>query len=132
INRVRSRDFDMIYSGWAESLSPGNEQRDFWSSGAAKDPNTSNYGGISDPGVDALVDKVVFAKDRDGLIAATHALDRVLLAGHYVVPSYSLRAERIAHWDRFGHPDHIPDYNIGFPQVWYFDKDKAAKTGGAQ
>jgi len=87
---------------------------------------------ISDAGVDALVDQVVFAKDRDTLVAATHALDRVLLANQFVVPSYTRRAEPIAHWDRFGHPDHIPDYNIGFPQVWWFDKDKAAKTGGTQ
>jgi microcin C transport system substrate-binding protein len=132
VNRLRSRDFDMIYSGWAESLSPGNEQRDFWSSGAAKDPNTSNYGGITDPGIDAIVDKVVFAKDRDTLIAATKALDRVLLAHYYVVPSYALRNDRIAHWDRFDHPDHIPDFAVGFPQVWWYDKDKAAKAGIAQ
>ena len=132
INRLRSRDFDMIYSGWGESLSPGNEQRDYFGSGAAKDPNTSNYGGISDPGVDALIDKVVFAKDRDTLVAATHALDRVLLAGAYVVPSYALRNDRIARWDRFGHPDHIPDYAVGFPQVWWYDQAKAAKAGVAQ
>jgi microcin C transport system substrate-binding protein len=132
VNRVRSRDFDMIYTGWGESLSPGNEQRDFWSSGASKDPNTSNYGGIADPGVDALIDQLVLAKDRDTLVAATHALDRVLLANHYVVPSYSLRQERIAHWDRFGKPDHIPDFSIGFPNVWWYDQAKAAKTGAAQ
>jgi len=132
INRLRSRDFDMIYSGWGESLSPGNEQRDYFGSGAAKDPNTSNYGGIADPGVDALIDKVVFAKDRDTLVAATHALDRVLLAGAYVVPSYALRNDRIARWDRFGHPDHIPDYAVGFPQVWWYDQAKAAKAGVAQ
>ena len=131
INRLRSRDFEMTYQGWGESLSPGNEQRDFWGSAAAKDNNTSNYAGISDPGVDALIDKVVFAKDRDTLIAATHALDRVLLANHYVIPSYALRNDRIAHWDRFGHPDHIPDYSVGFPTVWWYDKDKAAKTGAA-
>jgi microcin C transport system substrate-binding protein len=132
VERLRHRDFDMVYSGWSESLSPGNEQRDFWSSGSAKDPNTSNYGGISDPGVDALVDKVVFAKDRDTLVAATKALDRVLLANYFVVPSYALRHDRIAHWDRFSHPDKLPDYSIGFPNIWWFDKDKAAKTGGAQ
>jgi microcin C transport system substrate-binding protein len=131
INRLRSRDFDMIYSGWAQSLSPGNEQRDYWSCGAAKDPNTSNYGGICDPGVDALIEKVVFAKDRDTLVAATHALDRVLLAGYYVVPSYSLRNDRIAHWDRFSHPATLPAYSIGFPQVWWYDQAKAQKTGVA-
>ena len=132
VERLRHRDFDMIYSGWGESLSPGNEQRDFWSSGSAKDPNTSNYGGISNPGVDALVDKVVFAKDRDTLVAATKALDRVLLANDFVVPSYALRKDRIAHWDRFSAPAKLPDYSIGFPNIWWYDKDKAAKTGGAQ
>lgn len=132
VNRLRSRDFDMIYSGWAQSLSPGNEQRDYFGSAAAGNPNTGNYGGIADPGVDALIDKVVFAKDRDSLITATRALDRVLLAGHYIVPSYTLRSERIARWDRFGHPDHIPDFSIGFPSVWWYDKDKAAKVGAAQ
>jgi microcin C transport system substrate-binding protein len=132
INRLRSRDFDMIYSGWGQSLSPGNEQRDYWGSGSANNPNTSNYAGISDPGIDALIDKVVFAKDRDTLVAATRALDRVLLAHHYVVPSYTLKAERVARWDRFDHPDHIPDYSIGFPQVWWYDKIKAAKTGVVQ
>jgi len=132
IQRMNSRDFDMVYNGWSESLSPGNEQRDFWGSAAAKTNATSNYGGISDPGIDALIDKVVFAKDRDTLVAATHALDRVLLAGHYIVPSYALRNDRIAHWDRFGHPDPVPAYSTGFPTIWWFDKDKAAKTGGAQ
>lgn len=132
INRLRSRDFDMIYYGWAETLSPGNEQRDFWSCGAAKDPSTSNYGGICDPGVDALIDKVVFAKDRDTLVAATHALDRVLLAGHYVVPSYTLRNDRIAHWDRFSHPQTLPAYSVGFSELWWYDQAKAQKTGVAQ
>ena len=64
---------------------------------------------------------------------ATRALDRVLLAGSYVVPSYALRKERIAHWDRFSHAEHIPDYpddNVGFPIIWWYDEAKAAKTGG--
>ena len=73
----------------------------------------------------------MFAKDRDTLIAATHALDRVLLAGHYVVPSYTLRNDRIARWDRFSHAATLPAYNIGFPQVWWYDQAKAQKTGPA-
>ena len=131
ISRVQSHDFDMIYNSWGESLSPGNEQRDMWGSAAAKDPNTRNYGGVSDPGVDALVDKVVSAKDRDTLIAATKALDRVLLANHFLVPSFTTRQSWVACWNRFSHPDKLPAYSIGFPGIWWFDKDKAAKTGGA-
>jgi microcin C transport system substrate-binding protein len=102
-----------------------------WSSASAVDPNTGNYGGISDPGVDALVDKVVSAKDRETLIAATKALDRVLLANHFLVPSFTMRQARVACWNRFSHPDTLPAYSIGFPSIWWYDKDKAAKTGGA-
>ena len=79
INRVRSRDFEMIYSGWAQSMSLGNEQYFFFGSESANDENSSNYAGIADPGVDALIEKVVFAKDREELLAASAALDRVLL-----------------------------------------------------
>jgi microcin C transport system substrate-binding protein len=132
INRVRSRDFDVIYSGWSQSMSPGNEQYAFFGSEAATDENSANYGGIADPGVDALIDKIVFAKDRDELLAATAALDRVLLFNYFVIPSYTLRNERIARWDRFSHPDPLPEFSIGFPQVWWYDEAKAAKTGVAQ
>lgn len=130
VNRVRSRDFDVIYTGWLQSLSPGNEQRAFWGSEAAGEDNSSNYAGIADPGVDALIDKVIFAEDRDELVAATHALDRVLMANHFVVPSYTLRKARIARWDRFSHPDELPEYAIGFPTIWWWDEEKAARTGG--
>ncbi len=132
INRVRSRDFEVIYSGWAQSMSPGNEQNFFFGSGSADDENSSNYAGIADPGVDALIQKVIFAKDRDELTAATAALDRVLLANYFVIPSYTLRNERIARWDRFSHPDPLPTFSVGFPQVWWYDEAKAAKTGVAQ
>jgi microcin C transport system substrate-binding protein len=129
IERVQKRQFDMIYTGWPQTLSPGNEQRDFWGSASATQDDSSNYAGISDKGVDALIDKIIYAPDRDTLIATTHALDRVLLAHRYVVPTYTLRKSRIARWDRFSHPDKLPEYAIGFPDTWWFDPAKAAKTG---
>ncbi len=132
INRVRSRDFDMIYTGWAQSLSPGNEQRAYWGSAAADSESSQNYAGIKDPAVDALIEKVVLAKDRDTLVAATHALDRVLMANQYVIPSYTLRLSRIARWDRFAHPAELPYYSIGFPTVWWWDEAKAAKIRAGQ
>jgi microcin C transport system substrate-binding protein len=132
IERAQNRDFDMIYTGWVQSLSPGNEQRDFWGSTSAAQNDSRNYGGISDKGVDALIDKIVFAPNRDTLIAATRALDRVLLAHHYVTPTYTLRKSRIARWDRFSHPDTLPEFSIGFPTVWWYDDAKAAKTGAAK
>ncbi len=118
-NRVRSFDFDVIYSGWAQSLHPGNEQAEFWGSQAATREGSKNYGGISDPGIDQLVKKVIAAGTPEELKAATHALDRVLLAHDFVVPTYTLRASRIAYWDRLMHPAELPKYSVGFPDVWW-------------
>lgn len=134
INRVRSRDFDMIYTGWAQSLSPGNEQRAYWGSEAADRDNSQNYAGIKDPAVDALIDKIIQTKNREELVAATHALDRVLMANQYVIPSYTLRLSRIARWDRFDRPPELPEYSIGFPTVWWWDEAKAQRirTGATQ
>jgi microcin C transport system substrate-binding protein len=126
INRLRARDYDVVYASWAQSLSPGNEQRDFWGSSSANVDSSRNYAGISDPGIDALIDKIIFAEDRETLVAATKALDRVLLANHYVVPSYVSGVYRVAHWDRFGRPDELPYFAIGFPTIWWWDEDKAA------
>lgn len=130
--RVRNRDFDMIYSGWGQSNSPGNEQLDYWGSAAADTPNSRNYAGIKDPAVDKIIQEIIFAKDRDDLVAAVKALDRVMMAEQYVIPSYYGLTDRIAYWNRFGHPDPYPRFAIGFPTVWWWDEEKAAATGGAR
>ncbi|NWJ24507.1 extracellular solute-binding protein [Rhizobium sp. RM] len=118
-NRWRSRDFDVMYNAWGESMNPGNEQAEYWGSDAAKREGSQNYSGISDPGIDALIKKVIFSKDRDDLVAAVHALDRVLLAHHIVVPSYSSKSSRIAYWGRLAHPENLPEYSLGMPTVWW-------------
>jgi microcin C transport system substrate-binding protein len=129
-NRRRNWDFDVTTSSWPESLSPGNEQRDHWSSQAADTPGSRNYVGIKNPAVDTLIDRVIFAKDRAELLAATKALDRVLLWNHYVVPQFTYNKQRTARWDRFGHPDAMPKYGAAaFPTIWWWDAQKAAKTG---
>jgi microcin C transport system substrate-binding protein len=129
-NRLRSWDFDMMLTLWGQSLSPGNEQRDFWGSQAADRSGSRNYIGIKNPAVDALIERVIFAKDRAELVAATKALDRVLLWNHYVVPQFTYGKTRTARWDRFGHPDPMPKYGMSaFPTIWWWDAAKAAKTG---
>jgi microcin C transport system substrate-binding protein len=128
-NRVRSRDFDIMYSGWAQSMSPGNEQIEFFGSASADREGSRNYGAIRNPAVDHLIRKIVTAPDRDELIAATKALDRVLLWNHYLVPGWTLRKARVARWDRYAHPDPLPEYAIGFPTIWWWDAEKAAKVG---
>ncbi len=128
-NRLRSFDFDMIIDQWGESLSPGNEQREYWGSQAADQPGSRNVIGIKNPAVDQLIDKVVFAKDRAELVAATRALDRVLLWNFYLVPQFTYGFSRYARWDRFSHAG-LPKYaRSGLPTLWWFDADKAARIG---
>jgi microcin C transport system substrate-binding protein len=130
VNRLRSFDFDVIINNWGESLSPGNEQRGYWGSQAADQPGSLNVIGIKNPAVDALIDQVIFAKSRADLVAATRALDRVLLWNHYVVPQWTYPYERTARWDRFGRPGLMPKYGTAaFPTVWWWDAAKAAKAG---
>jgi microcin C transport system substrate-binding protein len=129
-NRVRSFDFDMIIDQWGQSLSPGNEQREFWGSKAADQPGSRNTIGIKNPAVDALIEQVIFAKDREGLVAATKALDRVLLWNFYLVPQFTYGFSRYARWDRFSHAEPLPKYGrSGLPTLWWYDADKAAKIG---
>ncbi len=129
-NRLRSFDFDMIIDQWGQSLSPGNEQREFWGSPAADQPGSRNTVGIKNPAVDALIEKIIFARDRADLVAATKALDRVLLWNFYVVPQFTYGFSRYARWDRFSHAEPLPKYGrSGLPSLWWFDADKAARIG---
>jgi microcin C transport system substrate-binding protein len=129
-NRLRSFDFDIVIDLWPESLSPGNEQREFWGSQTADQPGSRNTIGIKNPAVDALIDQVIFAKDRPGLVAATKALDRVLLWNFYLVPQFTYGFSRYARWDRFSHAEPLPKYGrSGLPALWWFDADKAARIG---
>jgi microcin C transport system substrate-binding protein len=128
-NRLRNFDFDMIIQVWPESLSPGNEQREFWGSQAADQMGSQNVVGIKNPAVDELVNQVIFAKDRAGLVAATKALDRVLLWNFYVVPQFTYPYVRYARWDRFSHAEPLPKYgHSGLPSLWWWDAEKAAKV----
>ena len=128
-NRLRSFDFDIIIDQWGQSLSPGNEQREFWGSQTADQPGSRNTIGIKNPAIDALIDQVIFAKDRAGLVAATHALDRVLLWNFYVVPQFTYGFSRYARWDRFSHAE-LPKYaRSGLPALWWYDAEKAGRIG---
>jgi microcin C transport system substrate-binding protein len=119
VERQRKRDFDVIYWAWGESLNPGNEQAEYWGSQSAKTDGSQNYSGISDPGIDKLIQRVIFSTDRDDHIAAVRALDRVLLQHYFVVPSYTTRDSRIAYWDKFDRPRELPYYSTAFPSIWW-------------
>ncbi|WP_027544271.1 extracellular solute-binding protein [Bradyrhizobium sp. WSM2254] len=127
-NRTRDWDFDVVTNSWGESQSPGNEQREFWSSKTAGIAGSRNIAGIKNPAIDKLIERVIYARDRDDLVAATKALDRVLLWNHYVVPQWTYTKVRTARWDRFGRPSELPRYGqSGFPFIWWYDADKAAR-----
>jgi microcin C transport system substrate-binding protein len=129
-NRLRSWDFDVVTASWPESLSPGNEQREYWGSQSAGMAGSRNIIGIKNPAIDKLIERVIYTRDRDDLVAATKALDRVLLWNHYVVPQWNYPKVRTARWDRFSRPSELPKYGLsGFPALWWFDPDKAAKIG---
>jgi microcin C transport system substrate-binding protein len=127
-NRLREWDFDIVVANWLETLTPGSEQRDYWGSAAANTPGSRNLVGIKNPAVDALIERVVFAEGRDDLVAATRALDRVLLWNHYVVPQWNFNTLRTARWDRFGHPAPMPKYGLSaFPTLWWWNEERGAK-----
>jgi len=112
-------DYDMIVASFPQSLSPGNEQRDMWQSNRANTHGSRNLIGIKSPVVDALVDKIVAAHSRAELITATHALDRVLLWGHYVIPHWYIGKFRVAYWKTLGRPDVTPPYGLPVVETWW-------------
>lgn len=124
-NRLRKFDFDVIVGRIGQSNSPGNEQRDYWTSAAAGTSDSRNYIGIQDPVIDALVERVISAGSRADLVSATRALDRALLWNWYVIPHWHLNKARVAWWDRFGLPAVSPDTGPS-PEYWWFDAKKSA------
>ncbi len=132
-NRLRNWDFDITTFAWGESLLPSIEQRGFWGSQAADEPGSYNVIGIKNPAVDAMIEKISTARNYEALVAATRALDRILLWNHYVVPQWSYSKLRTARWDRFSRPDPLPKYGISaFPTLWWWDEAKVAKIGSRQ
>jgi microcin C transport system substrate-binding protein len=130
--REDAHDYDIIIDNFAQSNSPGNEQRDFWGSAAADRDGSRNTAGIKNPAIDKLIDKVVFAKDREELVAATHALDRVLLWNYYVVPQWHYPFERLATWNIFGRPDQLPSQTAALMQTWWIDTEKQKALDAAR
>jgi microcin C transport system substrate-binding protein len=122
--RMKDYDFDLTTQRYALRLTPGVELKNFWGSKAAASPGSYNLAGISDPVLDELIDKIVQAKSRDELIAATRAADRVLRAGYYWVPQWYKGAHNLAFWDKFSWPAVKPKYERGALETWWIDAEK--------
>jgi microcin C transport system substrate-binding protein len=132
--RVESFDFDITIERFSMSATPGDSMRPYLTSQAAATQGSFNLAGVSDPVVDALVEKVIGANSREDLTTACRALDRVFRAGRYWVPQWYRNTHPIAYWDIFAHPDKPPHYSqgVGAPDVWWADPAKAAKTEPAK
>jgi microcin C transport system substrate-binding protein len=130
-NRTDNFDFDMVIVRFGQSLSPGNEQREFWGSANADRPGSQNLIGIKDPVIDELIDLVIAADSRESLVARTRALDRVLQWGIYLVPQFHVPFYRVAYWSKFSFPPEPPKYGPGLDN-WWFDSEKAAALSGGQ
>ncbi|MCP5159546.1 MAG: ABC transporter substrate-binding protein [Gammaproteobacteria bacterium] len=124
-NRLRDFDFDMVVYVWGQSLSPGNEQREFWSSAAADQAGSRNVAGLRNPAIDQLVDQVIAAPDRASLTTRVRALDRALQWNYLVIPHWHIPYARIAFWDKFGYPTVTPLQGVQL-NAWWIDPGKAA------
>lgn len=118
-NRMTNFDFDMTIGGFGESQSPGNEQRDYWSSAKADMKGSRNYIGIKNPAIDDLVEKIIQAPSREELVARVHALDRILQWGYYVIPQWHLSYWRLAWWNKLQRPEHLSPITPAVTTTWW-------------
>ena len=121
-NRLDNFDFDMIVMARGQSLSPGNEQKNYWSSASADIKGSSNWIGIKNNVVDDLIEMIIQAPNREELIARTRALDRVLLFNHYLIPHWHIKKWRLAYWNKIKRPEELPKYGLGFPNIWWYNE----------
>ncbi len=119
--RMDNFDFDMTVDVMGQSLSPGNEQRDYFSCAKVNENGSQNIPGICHPVIDQLVEQIVMAPNREELVVRTRAMDRVLLWQHFVIPNWHTRSFQLAFWDKFGRPERNPRYGLGFPTTWWVD-----------
>ena len=129
VTRMNDFDFDATISGVQNSLSPGNEQTEYWGSAAAAQQGSRNLEGVKDPAVDAIIAALLKAKDRASLVAASKALDRVLTWNYYMTLQYNSVAERFAYWTKLKYPSRFPMQGLGIagvPVSWWMDSAAAA------
>lgn len=125
--RLKTFDFDIAIQRYVMGLTPGLEIENYWGTASAKQEGSPNLGGISNPVVDALADKVMAAQSRKELVTAARAIDRVMRAGHYWVPQWYKASHNIAFWNKMSWPETKPKYALGAPSTWWYDAEKAAK-----
>jgi len=129
-NRLRAFDFDAVTSRFGGTLTPGANLRNVWAASAADAEGSSNYAGVKNPAVDALIERLMQAKTRAELTVAARALDRAVMWGHYIVPQWYKGSHTIAYWDMFGRPETKPRYALGFLDTWWVDEARRGALPG--
>jgi microcin C transport system substrate-binding protein len=133
--RLRNFKFGMIVAGYAQSRSPGNEQRYMWGSEAADTPGTRNYMGIKNPALDELIDNIVKAKTRKELVINIQALDRILTHQFYMVPHWYIAYDRVVYWNKFSRPEINSTQSNPLNDIihwWWWDDAKSQKLKNAR
>ena len=123
IRRLEDFDYDMIVVNYGSIISPGNEQKNYWSSSTADQPGSPNYMGVKNPVLDEIIDELISAKSRQELVTYTKVLDRILLFNYYLIPQFHIGHYRVAYWNKLSRPAISPKYDLGF-DFWWFDKNK--------
>ena len=132
VSRLRRRKFDASILGIGGSLTPGVELRNNYGSVAADIDSSGNFMGVKNPVVDELIEKVIAADTREGMIAAARALDRVMLWNFYGIPGFYAPGYRFIYWNRFSRPAYTGQYRPGFPDTWWWDEEKARALAAAR
>ena len=128
IRRLENFDYDMIVVNYGSIISPGNEQKNYWSSSTANQKGSPNYMGVENPVVDEIIDQLISAKSREELVTFTKVLDRILLFNYYLIPQFHIGHYRVAYWNKISRPNISPKYDLGF-DFWWFDPKKAENIG---
>ena len=126
--RLEEFDFDMVVTNFGSVISPGNEQKNWWSSEAADQPGTQNIIGVKNPVIDEIIDKLISARDREELVLYTKVLDRILLFNYYLIPQFHIGHYRVAYWNKIPRPEITSKYDLGF-DFWWFDEKKNENLG---
>jgi len=128
IRRLESFDYDMIVVNYGSIISPGNEQKNYWSSTTANQKGSPNYMGVQNSVIDEIIDQLISSKSREELVTYTKVLDRILLFNYYLIPQFHIGHYRVAYWDKLSRPSVSPKYDLGF-DFWWYDPNKAENIG---
>ena len=129
--RLEEFDFDMVVTNFGSVISPGNEQKNWWSSEAADQPGTQNIIGVKNSVIDEIIDRLISARNREELVVYTKVLDRILLFNYYLIPQFHIGHYRVAYWNKISRPETTSKYDLGF-DFWWFDEKKNENLGNLE